>query len=262
MRSHLKEYAVNQIGVVSESSFQQKWGTPRQGLLVPTALAKVQLDVPLELPLGRVAVIWYAHLNGANFNPMKARIRPPKIRDSTTVGVFATRGVHRPSSLGLSFCTVTSVDDKTVTLLGADMIVGTPVFAILPAKNLGKISVRMPEWTKVPETRVVFGLGVIMHLHVKYCREKVGETLELVNKILSQDPRSIHSLRKHSDPVYEIDLVASDGVKVWVVYSYQGDTIVVWCVSEKRVVEEFRSRTEPWLKRLKEKIPVIGINSS
>lgn len=264
-RSHLNENHLNQIGVVSQSSFQQKWGTPRQGLLTPTAVAKITLENLSNIPpLGRVAILWYAHLNGPKFNPLKARIRPPKIRDGSTVGVFATRGVHRPSSIGLSFCTIESIEGNIVTIAGGDMIEGTPVLAMFPHdQKLEHVSVRMPSWTQVRETKVVFGSGVLMGLNLKFqCEKLVHKTVQLIRNILSQDPRSIHSVRKHVDPIYEIDLNVSEDVKLWIIYSYQGESIVVWIVSENRVVEEFRSRSESWLTRLKEKIPMIGSSNS
>ena len=250
---------MNQIGFVSQSSFQQKWGTPRQGLLTPSAVAKITLENFSNIPIGRVAVLWYAHLNGANFNPMKARIRPPKIRDGSTVGVFSTRGVHRPSSIGLSFCTVQSIQENIVTIVGGDMIEGTPILAILPDPGISNVSVRMPSWTNVKEMQVLFGSGVLMSLYLRVPETVVEESIGLIRKILSQDPRSIHSVRKHVDPVYEIELALSDGMKLWIVYSYRGDTsIVVWSASENRIVGEYKSRTEPWLTRLRQKIPMIG----
>ena len=257
-----------QIGVVTESSFQQKWGTPRQGLLVPTAVAQIMLDDVLNLtPGSRVAILWYAHLNGPKFNPLKARIRPPKLDDcsaTSTVGVFATRGVHRPSSIGLSFCTIVSVQGVTITIRGGDMIVGTPILSIIPmGSEIEGLRVSMPEWTyrgAAKTSRVEFGLGVIMNLHLQYPEKATVERiLDFVGKILSQDPRSVHSLRKHVDPIYEIDLLIEPSIKVWVIYSYREEGIMVWSVSEKRIVGgELRSRTEGWLRRLKEIIPIIG----
>jgi tRNA (Thr-GGU) A37 N-methylase len=264
MRSKLKEVPVNSIGIVSESSFHQKWGTPRQGLLVPKAEAKITLECCLSdiRPNNRVAILWFAHLNGSKFNPLKARIRPPKLGDGKTVGVFATRGVHRPSSIGLSFCLVKDVTENVVTVVGADMIIGTPILAILPAPEFPDlITVRMPDWTQVSATRVSFGLGVLSGLNLRYSKNQVEAILEFVGKILSQDPRSIHSVRKHIDPIYEIDLVVDSGDKVWVVYTYREERIVVWSITKERIVEEFPGRTEPWLRRLKEKIPMIGFIS-
>lgn len=258
MRSKLNEVPVNPIGVVSESSFHQKWGTPRQGLLVPSAEAKITLERSLSIPPNtRVAVLWYAHLNGSKFNPLKARIRPPKLRTGQTVGVFATRGVHRPSSIGLSFCHVESVTETVLTVVGADMIIGTPILNILVAPVFPGLSVRMPEWTQVSTTRVDFGLGVVTGLFLRYLESEVEKILELVKKVLSQDPRSVHSVRKHIDPVYEIDLVVTSGDKVWIIYSYREEGIVVWSITKERIVEDFPSRSELWLTRLREKIPAF-----
>jgi len=268
MRSKLEEFSVTPIGIVAQSSYQHKWGTPRQGMLAPTSTAVIQLSASLKTHLSsgdRVAVLWYAHLNGEKFNPLKARIKPPKL--ASTVGVFATRGVHRPSSIGLSFCVVAhvSADGKSIHVRGADMIQDTPVLNVisyidLNVSYLDKSQIRMPAWAQnVEEAKIFFSLSSIMSMQltlggISHCDKVIG----LVKSILSQDPRSIHSIRKHVDPIYEVDL-QYDGRVLWIIYQHVGekDINVVSITFGKRLIESHRSRTGPWLTELQNRLPFL-----
>ena len=245
----LAEISIDPIGHVTRSSFQGKWGTPRQGMLTPESQVEITLMIshPKQVT-GRVAVIWSAHLNSAKYNPLKARIKPPK-KVNGTVGVFATRGVHRPSSIGLSFCTVIHYIGNVITLAGWDMIQGTPVLAIRPADQLGMNKIghaKMPEWTQVKSKKLIWSLGAFLAV------QKLGGQ-SIITAMLSQDPRSIHSLRKHVDPAYEVELNFG-----WVIYQHRGDDIIVLFVTKDRVVKEYRGRTELWLDRLVTMFPFIA----
>jgi tRNA (Thr-GGU) A37 N-methylase len=259
----LTELSQNPVGFVTQSSFKQKWGTPRQGALVPTATAIVTLcsqESTHSLIEGRVAVLWYAHLNSSSFNHLKAHIKPPKKIDGP-VGVFATRGVHRPSSIGLTFCDLFRVDGNTLHLRGADMIEGTPILGLVNWESLNvppDLAVKFPEWTIVKETKINWSLASFMSVHVLNNGDPPIELLGLARKILSQDPRSLHSMRKHINPIYEVELTRSSGKSWWMVYrhSHVGEIDVLF-LSETRFVDCYRSRTELWLERLKEKVPSL-----
>jgi len=102
------------IGVVSSSTFIDKWGTPRQGQLAPDSISTITLTQRLPdllTPGSRVLIFWVPHLN--RNNPTKALVRPPKAV-GIKVGVFATRSPHRPSPVCMSVCLV--VSDSGVSL--------------------------------------------------------------------------------------------------------------------------------------------------
>ena len=253
----LNEVECEPIGTVTQSSFKHKWGTPRQGGLTPDSTAIISLSTLRQIPRGRVAVLWSAHLNSASFNPLKALIKPPK-RPDAKVGVFATRGVHRPSPIGLTFCNVVSVEGVCVTVSGADMIEGTPVLCLTPCDELAMVkSVVMPEWTKVQEVKLRWSLA--SHLSIIAVAKKRGvdtaALTDLVEGVLRQDPRSVHSVRSHVNPVYEVELGQDP---IWVIYrhAFAGEVEVVF-ISDVRIVDGFRSRTQEWLDRLLDKIPFI-----
>jgi tRNA (Thr-GGU) A37 N-methylase len=55
------------------------------------------------------------------------RPRPSRGRaDLPPVGVFADRGPQRPNRIGMTTCTITSVDGRELEVLGLDAATGTP----------------------------------------------------------------------------------------------------------------------------------------
>jgi tRNA-Thr(GGU) m(6)t(6)A37 methyltransferase TsaA len=76
--------------------------------------------------------------------------RPPRGRDDLpAVGVFAEHGPRRPNRLGVSYCTIVSVDRRRLTVRGLDAVDSTPVLDIKPAMTQflpGPL--RQPEWVE------------------------------------------------------------------------------------------------------------------
>jgi tRNA (Thr-GGU) A37 N-methylase len=263
----LEEFNADPIGHVSASSFNEKWGTPRQGALAPLATITISLKEGKSMQYsGRVAVLWLAHLNATSFNHLKAHIRPPKKLDGP-VGVFATRGVHRPSSVGLTFCDVVSQQGHVIVLRGADMIKETPVLQILSLSDImpgQAVQVRSPPWTKTKETKLNWSLSSFMSMQLA-CNgtESLHEMRCLIESVLKQDPRSHHSIRRHLNPIYEVQLTLGSGKSFWLIYRHADDEVVdILLVTNHRIVDEHRERSEGWLQRLIEKIPIIRSSSA
>ena len=104
------------IGTVV-SPFTKRMGTPRQGSLVPSSRAFIQLEVPVEALDGMESYshVWilfafHANTNNNAFNNQKTKVRPP--RADRKVGQLATRSPHRPNPLGLSLVKMERLDTK------------------------------------------------------------------------------------------------------------------------------------------------------
>lgn len=128
------------------SCFREKFGTPRQPLLVPGATASLTIAKEF-LPehslagLDRFTHVWllsYFHLNTNKM--VRPKIHPPRLKGES-VGLFASRSPHRPSPIGLSLARLVKVDGATVHLAGIDLVDGTPILDIKPY---------IPEWDSVP----------------------------------------------------------------------------------------------------------------
>ena len=64
-------------------------------------------------------------------------VRPPRLGGNTPMGVFATRSPFRPNPIGLSsvrLCRIDydGADAPTLTVAGADLMDGTPLYDIKP----------------------------------------------------------------------------------------------------------------------------------
>ena len=59
-------------------------------------------------------------------------VRPPRLGGNTRVGVFASRSPFRPNNLGLSCVKLESVGKGVITVSGADLMNGTPIYDIKP----------------------------------------------------------------------------------------------------------------------------------
>ncbi len=124
------------------SCFREKFGTPRQPLVVPGATASLTISKEF-LPehslagLDRFSHVWlisYFHLN--TNKTVRPKIHPPRLKGES-VGLFASRSPHRPSPIGLSLARLVSVKGATVHLAGIDLVDGTPILDIKPY---------IPEW--------------------------------------------------------------------------------------------------------------------
>ena len=120
-------YTLAQIAHI-ETDFPEKFGIPRQSGLVEELRARIVFEPEFRSPDVQ------AGQDGANLRPT---VRPPRLGGNTRMGVFATRSPFRPNALGLSSVKLLSVEPNTpqgpvLTVGGADLLDGTPIFDIKP----------------------------------------------------------------------------------------------------------------------------------
>jgi len=125
-----------------ETPFKEKFGVPRQSMLIPEALGKMEFpknDFFMEAFRG---IEGFSHLwlifsfHEAVGEGAKALVRPPRFSGKEKWGVYATRSPHRPNHLGLSVVKFKSLDfssNKIVLMVeGVDLVSGTPILDIKP----------------------------------------------------------------------------------------------------------------------------------
>lgn len=124
------------IGVV-RSCWPDRFGIPRQPLLVPSSRATIELDpeVPATALVGlegfsHVWVIFLFH----GVSDTRWTVRPPRLGGNRRRGVLATRSPHRPNHIGMSAVRLLSVaaDGRSVEVGGHDLLDGTPVLDLKP----------------------------------------------------------------------------------------------------------------------------------
>lgn len=160
-----------------ENDFKEKFGVPRQSGLVSLP-SKIVLEPRFRdenalrglEDFTHIWLIWgFSEAKTDGFSPT---VRPPRLGGNVRKGVFATRSPFRPNSLGLSVVKLASIDGFTITVTGADLMNGTPIYDIKPylpyadsvpdasngwslAEHDGRLTVEFPEelLTIIPDDR-------------------------------------------------------------------------------------------------------------
>ena len=189
--------ALRPIGVL-ESCFREKFGTPRQPLLVPASTARLRI-FPRYSPehslsgLSKFSHVWLIssfHLNtNKTFHP---KIHPPRLKGGK-IGVFASRSPHRPNPIGLSLAKLDKIVGDTLYLSGIDLIDGTPILDIKPYLHFSDAAAdHCAGWVPdnaFPELTVAFSPRARKDIAAADPAGKTG--LEaMIADILKHDPRN------------------------------------------------------------------------
>ena len=138
----MNEKQITPIAYV-KSDFKEKFGIPRQSGRAPDNLSQIVFtkefsDINAFREIETFSHLWIifdfskAHKDG--FCPL---VRPPRLGGNRKVGVFASRSPFRPNNLGLSSVKFVSLNQLqsgiiSITVAGADLLDGTPVYDIKP----------------------------------------------------------------------------------------------------------------------------------
>lgn len=214
-------YNLTPIGVI-KTDYKEKFGTPRQSLRVKSATGKIVMDEKFSDINAFRGIEEFSHLwlvfdfSLSHTDDFSPTVRPPRLGGNKRVGVFASRAPFRPNNLGLSVVELKSVefvDGKIIlTVKGADIVDGTPIFDIKPYVPYSDCVLNAKgsyaEENKGHKLSVVFP----DNLKEKFDKEKI----ETLTEVLSEDPR----------PGY-----ADDGEKVFT-FNFAGYE-VSFCVNDK-----------------------------
>ncbi len=123
-----------------QNGFSEKFGIPRQSGLVDKVHSKIVFEPEYANPEALRGLEGYSHLwliwdfSEAHRENWSPTVRPPRLGGNTRMGVFATRSPYRPNPLGLSSVKIEKIDltEPSITVSGADLLSGTPIFDIKP----------------------------------------------------------------------------------------------------------------------------------
>lgn len=203
------------------SPFREKFGVPRQSLMMDEARAVVKLnpDPAFVLALNQLEqfshiwIIFDFHKNGnGRWHPL---IDTPRVEAGQRMGVFATRSPHRPNALGMSAVKLERIDFDApggieIHLNGVDLLDGTPVLDIkpyvpyadcIPEANSGWIK------TEIEKFPVNFAEESLRVIDEQAMREHPRLKL-LIEQMLELDPRP--TSQRRSTPIGE---ATSDGLR-------------------------------------------------
>ena len=219
------------------NDFSTKFGLPRQSSLAPSLLSRIVFEPGFRNPdalrgldgFSHIWLIWdFSEFHSDGWSPT---VRPPRLGGNTRLGVFATRSPNRPNPIGLSCVKLESIDMEgpdgpVITVSGADLMDGTPIFDIKPY---------LPAFESHPDARDGFvgenpsePLEVVIPGDMEaVLREVLDETrMQTLREVLAQDPRPAY----HNDPGREYGL---DYAGLDVHFKVDGNTLTV---VEKRPV--------------------------
>lgn len=214
--------SMHPIGYVS-SCYQEKFGIPRQPGLVPAAKATLQLLPDYANPdtvrgLEDFSHLWLVFMFHATADQgWKPTVRPPRLGGNARLGVFATRSMFRPNSVGLSVVSLEAVriasDSVILELGGVDLLDGTPVLDIKPylpyADSLDGASGGFASSAPVAVCQVTFSDTALGQCAVKSQKLQV-DIGALIAQTLQQDPRPSYRRDAVDDKVYVMRLYDFD----------------------------------------------------
>lgn len=213
-----------------QGGFDDRFGTPRQPGLAPSATAELILVPPHDQPetlrgletCSHVWLLFLFHCTAAK--GWRPTVRPPRLGGNRRTGVFSSRSPFRPSPVGLS---VVELDGLILEpgrcglrLRNHDLVDGTPVIDIKPY---------LPWSDALPDARPPAGFEAapVAALRVEFaaqaeqvCRDAANRGVpltELIIELLSQDPRPAYrkqeSGRRHGMLIrgYDVRWVVEHG---------------------------------------------------
>lgn len=125
------------------SPFHSKFGIPKQSGLVEELEGSIVFcpeyrNVDALRGVDEFDYLWLIWGFSANKHAATSLVvRPPLLGGNEKMGVFATRSPFRPNALGLSSVRISRIETDTtrgpvITVVGADLMDGTPIYDIKP----------------------------------------------------------------------------------------------------------------------------------
>ncbi|KAH8584087.1 Nef associated 1 [Cryptosporidium sp. chipmunk genotype I] len=167
------------------SCWTEKFGIPRQSVLVPSSRGVIQL-LPEFNPdfihgLDEFSHLWIIFIfddvpQDITINP---KIRPPRMRGKST-GVYSTRTPHRVNRIGISNVKIESISGNRIYISGVDLLNGTPIIDIKPyhiCDIIDKEELLCPRWVV---DNIEGEFKVVIPAEVSNKLEKITEKSDLL----------------------------------------------------------------------------------
>jgi len=210
------EIVMRAIGRV-RSCFNEKFATPRQSGLVPSAEGEVvffdEVDPIACRGLEGFSHVWLIFLfNKISEQETRWAVRPPRLGGNEKQGVLATRSPFRPNRIGLSLVKLESVQKGLLRVSGLDLVDDTPILDVKPY---------LPYVEAIPHAVGGFAQSPPEPLPVEIADEfakRLGaQKTDCLREVLSNDPRPAY--HEDSNRIYgcrlfdfEIKWQVSEGV--------------------------------------------------
>lgn len=178
------------------NGFESKFGVPRQSGIADTVKSEIVFESTYRNPdavrgledFSHIWLIWnFSECERDKFSPT---VRPPRLGGNKRVGVFASRSPYRPNPIGLTVVKLEKItfDEKrgpVLTVTGADLMNGTPIYDIKPY---------LPKFDSIPSAVGGFADDTAAYSAEVEINEKAASavdetTLAEIQKLLEHDPK-------------------------------------------------------------------------
>lgn len=206
------------------SPFHSKFGIPKQSGLVEELEGSIVFcpeyrNADALRGLDEFDYLWLIWGFSANKHASTSLVvRPPLLGGNEKMGVFATRSPFRPNALGLSSVRISRIETDTtrgpvITVVGADLMDGTPIYDIKPYISYADSH---PEAKGgFTDTHAICRLTVVIPdcFHHLFSQSQ----LQALYKVLELDPRPHYhksGQKEYGMPYmdYDVHFTVNDGV--------------------------------------------------
>ena len=206
------------------SPFHSKFGIPKQSGLVEELEGSIVFcpeyrNADALRGLDEFDYLWLIWGFSANKHATTSLVvRPPLLGGNEKMGVFATRSPFRPNALGLSSVRISRIETDTtrgpvITVVGADLMDGTPIYDIKPYISYADSH---PEAKGgFTDTHAICRLTVVIPdcFHHLFSQSQ----LQALYKVLELDPRPHYhksGQKEYGMPYmdYDVHFTVNDGV--------------------------------------------------
>jgi tRNA (adenine37-N6)-methyltransferase len=210
-------YQFEPIGII-HSPYTEKFAVPRQPNLVKAAQGELHLLEPFNDPISIKGLEQFSHLwllfhfHRIDSKKRRLTVRPPRLGGNKNLGVFATRSPFRPNNIGLSVVELLDIIIKknqvTLKLGGLDIVDGTPIIDIkpylpycdsYPNANAGYAQT-------IPEQQLEVSFSSKAKLFLESQQQDYPQLTELIEQVISQDPRPAYKRKNSHEQTYAISL--------------------------------------------------------
>jgi len=207
----------NSIGTV-HSPYKEKFAIPRQAGLVTAAKGYITLhgeanNTELLRGLEQFSHLWILFIfHGTQDQGWKPLVRPPRLGGNKKLGVLATRSTFRPNPIGMSVVKLEEIEfvqgNINIHISALDLMDGTPVVDIKPyipySDNI--IDARGGFAAAAPSMSLKVTFNEKSITAITHYRNQYPELEDLINQVLSQDPRPAYKQEKVDDKIYGMQL--------------------------------------------------------
>ena len=208
----------NVIGTI-DSPYKEKFAIPRQPGLVTAAQGQLRLtgsanNIELVRGLEQFSHIWLLFVfHGTQEQGWKPLVRPPRLGGNKKLGVLATRSTFRPNPIGMSVVKLDRIEQKDSQVIlhinELDLLDGTPIVDIKPyvpyADIIENAQGGYAHQQPVSVIQIAFSTEAIAA--VEYFTKQYPKLQQLIEQVLSQDPRPAYKHQKVDDKVYGLSLI-------------------------------------------------------